>query len=126
MAKAPTAPAERGTVSFTFGGVARRCRVPLSLVVDIEETAGIGAIDLVRQQFSKSAKVATSLEVLRLVLEANGVTYTRDQMIELFQREGIVETHNSAAKVLNALFVKRGASAGGNDEPPNSTADATP
>lgn len=98
--------ADRGTVSFRFGGLARTVRVELGLAIDVEEATGTGALDLAGQLFRSQARFGQALVVIRCALARNGVVYDDSDMLEYAQHEGITETMLTAGKIMGALFVK--------------------
>jgi hypothetical protein len=96
-----------GLVTFTLGGIARECKVHLALAIEIEEATDKALLVLANEVFHYRAKLAHVAEILRVALQANRLSYTSAQVLDLIAAEGVVAANDAASRILDALFEKR-------------------
>ena len=96
--------AERGTLKVTIGGVSRSMRVEIAVAPEIEEATGRGVVALTRDILTQSARFVDVVEIIRVVLKRNGITYTSAEMLAAVEKEGILASMHTAGRILNELF----------------------
>lgn len=96
----------RGHATFTFDGTVHNMPVPLSVAEAVEMATGIGVFRLFGDILRRDAKLTDVVTVLETVINANSKTrqYTREQIHDMAQRSGMLETYIAAGKIIGALF----------------------
>lgn len=112
-------PTERGLVSFTLGGQKRAAKVTIDLALEIEAATGKGVMALMREYLDATARLAQTIEILRLALKSNGQVYTTDEVQGMIGLDELVLATAHAGAIIGAIM------AGGSKKKPSpKTAEA--